>query len=111
LMLTPPLATHAPLDTLSFTGGGAEYVFNREQPEFGDLGPLMGRAVQNLAANLGVPMYEPEHPILATLLGGALSHGSTDAGSSALAETAGFESARARDSSFLASGPRTRLVV
>ncbi len=101
LMLTAPLRYTGPLDILSFTGGGAEYVFNKEERDFGDLGPSMGRAVHERAQQLGVTLHEPEFPMRATLLGGAQYRLGSGNGKPTFAEPASFAAAREKDTSFL----------
>jgi ethanolamine utilization protein EutA len=46
LCLTPPLTDLGPIDGVMFSGGVAEYVYDRETRGFGDLGPALGRAVR-----------------------------------------------------------------
>jgi ethanolamine utilization protein EutA len=46
LHLTDPLADLGVVDGVMFSGGVAEYVYQREDASFGDLGRLLGRAVR-----------------------------------------------------------------
>jgi ethanolamine utilization protein EutA len=46
LYLTDPLPDLGPLDGVMFSGGVAEYVYDRETGDFGDLGRPLGRAVR-----------------------------------------------------------------
>lgn len=47
----------------------AEYVYAREQRDFGDLGPRLAAALRRRAANLGVELLEPREAIRATCIG------------------------------------------
>ena len=104
LMLTAPLSYTGPIPTLSFTGGGAEYIFNREERDFGDLGPVMGRSVREMVERLGIGLHEPEFPMRATLLGGTQYRLRDGDGTPIFAEPPAFATARERDSSFVAAG-------
>ncbi len=46
LFLTEPLAAVGPIDGVMFSGGVAEYVYDRERERFGDLGAPLGRALR-----------------------------------------------------------------
>ncbi|MDP9416921.1 MAG: ethanolamine ammonia-lyase reactivating factor EutA, partial [Actinomycetota bacterium] len=46
LFLTEPLAAVGPIDGMMFSGGVAEYVYDRERETFGDLGAPLGRALR-----------------------------------------------------------------
>jgi ethanolamine utilization protein EutA len=46
LYLTDPIAELGPIDGLMFSGGVAEYVYQREPRDFGDMGPRLGRAIR-----------------------------------------------------------------
>ena len=46
LYLTDPIADLGRVDGLMFSGGVAEYIYRREQRDFGDLGPWLGRAIR-----------------------------------------------------------------
>jgi len=45
LYLTDPVSEFGRVDGVMFSGGVAEYVYERETRDFGDLGPLLGRAL------------------------------------------------------------------
>jgi ethanolamine utilization protein EutA len=104
LMLSGPLTQEGPIDALSFTGGGAEHVYEREERDFGDLGLLMGRAVRAQVARLGLPLYQPESPMRATLLGGMQYHLEDGDSRPVYSEPPAFAAARERDRSFVANG-------
>ncbi|WP_037577977.1 ethanolamine ammonia-lyase reactivating factor EutA [Phaeacidiphilus oryzae] len=73
LYLTEPLPREAltGLDGVLFSGGVAEYVYHRERREFGDLGPLLGRALRRRAeaGELPAPLLPAGECIRATALG------------------------------------------
>jgi ethanolamine utilization protein EutA len=45
LWLTEPLPTTGPVDAIMFSGGVAEFIYQRERRDFGDLGKLFGEAL------------------------------------------------------------------
>src|SRR5580698_10066422 len=46
LYLTDPIAELGPVDGVMFSGGVAEYIYQRETRDFGDMGPRLGRAIR-----------------------------------------------------------------
>jgi ethanolamine utilization protein EutA len=46
LYLTDPIGELGRIDGVMFSGGVAEYVYGREDRDFGDLGPRLGRAIR-----------------------------------------------------------------
>jgi ethanolamine utilization protein EutA len=46
LYLTDPIADFGPIDGIMFSGGVGEYVYGREDRDFGDLGRRLGRAIR-----------------------------------------------------------------
>ncbi len=46
LYLTDPIPELGRIDGIMFSGGVAEYVYQREQRDFGDMGPRLGRAIR-----------------------------------------------------------------
>jgi len=46
LYLTDPIGDLGHIDGVMFSGGVAEYVYQREERDFGDLGPRLGRAIR-----------------------------------------------------------------
>ena len=69
--LTDPLGDVGGLDGVVFSGGVAEYVYDRETDEFGDLGPALGAAVRRRvdAGALPFRLLLPGECIRATALG------------------------------------------
>jgi ethanolamine utilization protein EutA len=55
LFLTPPLRQLENIDGVMFSGGVGEYVYDREQRDFGDLGRLLGRELRERISGNGFP--------------------------------------------------------
>jgi ethanolamine utilization protein EutA len=71
LYLTEPLRDFGRLDGVIFSGGVAEYVYRREERDFGDLGRLLGLAIRRRAdaGDLPWPLLQAAECIRATALG------------------------------------------
>jgi ethanolamine utilization protein EutA len=71
LLLTDPIGDLGAIDGVMFSGGVAEYVYDRESREFGDLGPPLGRALRRRVDGgaLPFPLLPPGECIRATALG------------------------------------------
>jgi ethanolamine utilization protein EutA len=71
LFLTEPLPDCGGIDGVMFSGGVAEYVYQREARDFGDLGRLLGLALRERldAGALPWPLLPPGECIRATALG------------------------------------------
>jgi ethanolamine utilization protein EutA len=71
LCLTEPLAELGHIDGVMFSGGVAEYVYGREQRDFGDVGRRLGQAVRRRieAGALPWPLLPAGECIRATALG------------------------------------------
>lgn len=71
LLLTDPLQVPGTIDGVMFSGGVGEYVYDREQRDFGDLGKLFGWAIrERLAAGaLPYPLLPAGECLRATVLG------------------------------------------
>jgi len=71
LFLTEPLPEEGPIDGVMFSGGVAEYVYEREARDFGDMGRLLGLALRKRldAGALPWPLFPPGECIRATALG------------------------------------------
>jgi ethanolamine utilization protein EutA len=67
LWLTEPLIPRGPFHTLVFSGGVGEYINGWEKSEFGDLGLLLGRAIQRRLASF--ELLRPVESIRATCIG------------------------------------------
>jgi ethanolamine utilization protein EutA len=55
LYLTDPLPDVGPIDAVMFSGGVAEYIYDRESRDFGDLGRRLGRALRRKLDAGGLP--------------------------------------------------------
>jgi len=71
LYLTEPLPSLEDIDGVMFSGGVAEYIYQREARDFGDLGRLLGVALRRKAdaGALPWPLLPPGECIRATALG------------------------------------------
>ncbi|MEU8617541.1 ethanolamine ammonia-lyase reactivating factor EutA [Streptomyces sp. NPDC048623] len=71
LYLTERLGDPGPLDGVLFSGGVAEYVYGREERDFGDLGRRLGHAVRRRldAGDIPWPLLPAGECIRATALG------------------------------------------
>ncbi|HEX7889887.1 MAG TPA: ethanolamine ammonia-lyase reactivating factor EutA [Ramlibacter sp.] len=71
LLLTEALQDTGPIEGVMFSGGVGEYVYDREQRDFGDLGKLFGRAIhERIAAGaLPWPLLPAGECLRATVLG------------------------------------------
>jgi ethanolamine utilization protein EutA (predicted chaperonin) len=71
LWLTEPLGVIGGIQGAMFSGGVGEYVYGREERDFGDLGRRFGRAVRERidAGQLPFPLLPPGECIRATALG------------------------------------------
>jgi ethanolamine utilization protein EutA len=55
LYLTDPISDLGRIDGIMFSGGVGEYVYQRENRDFGDMGPLLGRAIRARIGAGGFP--------------------------------------------------------
>ncbi|HEY4316071.1 MAG TPA: ethanolamine ammonia-lyase reactivating factor EutA [Herbaspirillum sp.] len=71
LRLTDPLDNFGPIEGMMFSGGVAEYVYDREQRDFGDMGRKLGRALHRKieAGAFSWPLLPAGECIRATALG------------------------------------------
>ncbi|GAA3097439.1 ethanolamine ammonia-lyase reactivating factor EutA [Pseudonocardia yunnanensis] len=71
LYLTEPIGELGPIDGVMFSGGVAEYVYDRETRRFGDLGLPLGRALRRRidSGELPFPLLPAGECIRATALG------------------------------------------
>lgn len=71
LYLTDPLPEPGPIDGVMFSGGVGEYVYGREEEDFGDLGRRLGHALRRHvdAGALPYPLLPAGECIRATALG------------------------------------------
>jgi ethanolamine utilization protein EutA len=69
LFLTEPIEALDALDGVIFSGGVAEYVYDLETRDFGDLGRRLGAALRGRAGELPAPLLSAAERIRATVLG------------------------------------------
>jgi len=55
LYLTDPILDFGHIDGIMFSGGVAEYIYQREERDFGDLGPRLGKAIRERIAHGAFP--------------------------------------------------------
>ncbi len=56
-------------DVITFSGGVAEYIYDRQNENFGDLGPRLARAIKARVAAWGPRVEQPDQGIRATVVG------------------------------------------
>src|SRR5581483_12041799 len=73
LLVTPPLGYDGSIDALTCSGGVAEYVYEQETRDFGDLGPYLGAAIRRrlAAPDFPLPLAPVDERIRATVIGAA----------------------------------------
>jgi ethanolamine utilization protein EutA len=71
LLLTPALSSTAPIDSVTFSGGVSEFVYEREERDFGDLARPLAEAVRAGidASTLPAPVQASGERIRATVIG------------------------------------------
>ena len=71
LLLTPDLRDHGPIDALVFSGGVSEYIYDREDTDFGDLAMHLAAAMRERIAHhdLPAPVQSATERIRATVIG------------------------------------------
>jgi ethanolamine utilization protein EutA len=67
--LEPLAASAATVDQVAFSGGVAEYVYAREQKDFGDLGPLLAQEIRIRLKSCGRKLASTNEGIRATVIG------------------------------------------
>ena len=70
LELTAPLSRSVAPDFITFSGGVAEYIFQRESASHGDIAQLLAAAiVKQIKTRITIPVIEPLERIRATVIG------------------------------------------
>jgi ethanolamine utilization protein EutA len=69
LLRLPPLAFHGEIDSIMFSGGVSEFIYDREKASFGDLGPLIADELHRRLPELEILVIEPTARIRATVIG------------------------------------------
>ncbi len=69
LMMTPQLQVNEHVDSITFSGGVAEYIYKSEKEYFNDLGTDLAKSIAKKARPLGLPVENPDQRIRATVIG------------------------------------------
>ena len=70
LMMTEDLDFSIPVDEVSFSGGVAEMIYNKNKGNtFNDIGMYLAEEIKNLVDEFNLPLIEPENKIRATIIG------------------------------------------
>jgi ethanolamine utilization protein EutA len=69
LLRLPTLGYRGEIDSVMFSGGVSEFIYNREKTRFGDLGPLIADEIHRRMADLDLLVMEPAARIRATVIG------------------------------------------
>lgn len=69
LLRLDPLRNERIPDVVTFSGGVSEYIYKREASGFGDLGPLLARAIKTRVDAWGPRIARPDEGIRATVVG------------------------------------------
>ncbi len=69
LMLTAPLSSTQSIDRVMFSGGVSEYIYQREERDFGDIARLLAEAIRDRQAALPAPLEPAGEGIRATVIG------------------------------------------
>jgi len=69
LLRLPALTYRGEIDSVMFSGGVSEFIYNREKTSFGDLGPLIADEIHRRIPELGMLVMEPTARIRATVIG------------------------------------------
>jgi ethanolamine utilization protein EutA len=69
LMMTSPLQYDDRIDSITFSGGVAEYIYETETQLFNDLGTCLATSIVNKTKALGLPIEKPDQRIRATVIG------------------------------------------
>lgn len=69
LMMTPLLTFDRKIDFVSFSGGVAEYIYDKTDKYFGDIGREVGREIKKQLKNAPLKLLEPRELIRATVIG------------------------------------------
>ncbi|MBD3191566.1 MAG: hypothetical protein GF308_13035 [Candidatus Heimdallarchaeota archaeon] len=69
LMMTPLLTFDREIDFVSFSGGVAEYIYDKTKEYFGDIGREVGREIKKQLKKTDLKLLEPTELIRATVIG------------------------------------------
>lgn len=72
LMMTDDLDFSIPIDGISFSGGVAEMIYDKNQGEtYNDIGLYLAEEIKSFLDDFNIPLIEPEKKIRATVIGAA----------------------------------------
>ncbi len=69
LLRLEPLRNERAPDVITFSGGVSEYIYQRQEGDFGDLGPHLAKAIMQRVAKWGPHVEQPDQGIRATVVG------------------------------------------
>ena len=69
LVVTNPLEHAAPVQAVLFSGGVSEYIYERDDKDYGDLGPMLGEEMRALLTEKHGVVEVPAEMIRATVIG------------------------------------------
>src|SRR5262249_49845238 len=69
LLRTAPLHDRSCIAAITFSGGVSEFVYNRAERSFGDLGPFIAAELRRRSQEIGAPIVEVPGGIRATVIG------------------------------------------
>lgn len=69
LHITGPLAFDGKVDAIVFSGGVGEYIYERDDVDYGDFGPTMAAELRRRFDELPGPVVDGTEPIRATVIG------------------------------------------
>ena len=69
LVVTDPLEHATAADAILFSGGVSEYIYQRDNKDYGDLGPMLGEEVRGLLTAKHGAVETPAEMIRATVMG------------------------------------------
>ncbi|MFX1500422.1 MAG: ethanolamine ammonia-lyase reactivating factor EutA [Promethearchaeota archaeon] len=69
LMMTEDLDFSNPIDEISFSGGVAEMIYNKNSKTYDDIGMFLAEEIKIHLEKFSVPIIEPENKIRATVIG------------------------------------------
>jgi len=69
LLMTNPLDYKDKIDEITFSGGVAEYIYEKTSENFNDLGKLLGEEISKIVAEKKFSIHEPSELIRATVIG------------------------------------------
>jgi len=79
LMMTPPLKEDYKIEKVMISGGVADYVYSDYRPvsvtditKYGDMGPILGWAIQEAFKKEGIQLAKPAETIRATVIGAGI---------------------------------------